>query len=165
MSLNQTFEFFSLIPHALSGEAVLSKLGSNGEGLNHQTAKLRLDQFGQNAIPEPKPKHIIWIFIHQFASSLIYILIIASLFSLLSQKWADAGFIFAIIVLNALIGASQEYSAQKSAFSLRHLINKQCRVLREGETYALNPQELVPGDILLLTAGDSVPADIRLLAT
>ena len=112
-----------------------------------------------------KPPGIVRVFLHQFTSPLIYVLVAAALVSLAIREWSDAGFICAVLLLNAIIGTAQEYSAQRAATALQKLVTTRSRVLREGDTYVRDAEELVPGDIVLLESGERVPADIRLLAT
>jgi magnesium-transporting ATPase (P-type) len=104
------------------------------------------------------------VFLRQFVSPLIYVLALAALVSLLIQEWHDAGFIAAVLLLNAVIGTIQEYSAQRAASALNELVTAHCRVLRDGDAYEIDAEELVPGDLVLLESGDRVPADLRLLS-
>jgi magnesium-transporting ATPase (P-type) len=105
------------------------------------------------------------VFLHQFASPLIYVLGLAALVSMLIQEWHDAGFIAAVLLINAVIGTIQEHSAQRAAAALNQLVTTHCRVLREGDAYEIDAEALVPGDIVLLESGGRVPADLRLLAS
>jgi len=93
------------------------------------------------------------------------VLVAAAILSLAIQEWSDAVFITAVLIINAVIGTIQEYSAQRSAAELHKLVTTISRVMREGDAYELNAEELVPGDIILLESGDRIPADVRLLAT
>jgi len=104
------------------------------------------------------------LFLRQFLSPLIYILLLAAVVSLMLQEISDAAFIFAVLLINALIGTVQEYSAERSAEALRRLITTHVQVLREGEAFEISAQEIVPGDMVLLEDGLKVPADLRLLA-
>ena len=150
-------------PHAVSSGAVLVALKSSLHGLNHGEAVARLEQYGRNCLPRAKIPGITTVFLHQFASPLIYVLVAAALLSLMIKEWSDAGFISAVLFINAVIGTIQEHSAQRAAAALQELVSTQCRVLREGDTYEISAEELVPGDIVLLESGDKVPADLRLL--
>lgn len=154
-----------LNPHALSPQAVLSALDSSPHGLSRSETTARIARYGRNILPKAKPPGAGVIFLRQFKSPLIYVLTAAALISLLIQEWSDAGFIFAVLLINAIIGALQEYSAQQAASALQELVASHSRVLREGDTYEIDARELVPGDIVLLESGDKVPADIRLLAS
>jgi len=136
-------------PHAVSADEILTALQASRHGLTHAVASERLTQYGRNALPRSKPPGMAKVFLHQFASPLIYVLVAAALLSLLIQEWSDAGFITAVLVINAIIGTIQEYSAQKAASALQELVTTRCRVMREGDSYEINAEELVPGDIVL----------------
>ncbi len=151
-------------PYAISGDELLSNLSSSVHGLSRQEFERRLGRYGPNALPRAKPSHIVMVFLHQFVSPLIYVLGVAAAISLLIQEYSDAGFIAAVLLLNAIIGTVQEYSAQQAAEALNNLVSTCCRVLREGDAYEVSAEELVPGDIVLLESGDKVPADLRLLS-
>jgi magnesium-transporting ATPase (P-type) len=153
------------VPHAFGGETVLGTLRSSPHGLTQVEATARVGRYGRNRLPETRPPGITTVFLHQFASPLIYVLVAAALLSLVIQEWSDAIFIAVVLILNAVIGTIQEYSAQRAAVALRKLVTTWCRVLREGDSYEINAEELVPGDIVLLESGDKVPADVRLLAS
>jgi len=149
--------------HAKTGSSVLTALNTSRHGLSHQEAAARLATYGANTLPRTKPPGMMQVFAGQFTSPLIYILVAAALLSLLIQEWSDAGFIIAVLLINAIIGTIQEFSAQRAASALNKLVTTQCRVLREGDTYEIDAEELVPGDMVLLNSGDKIPADIRLL--
>lgn len=157
-------EILLLSPHAASADDILTALQASRHGLSHSEASARLTQFGRNTLPRTPPPGVIIVFLHQFVSPLIYVLVAAALLSLLIQEWSDAGFITAVLLINAIIGTIQEYSAQQAAAALQQLVTTNSQVLREGDSYELNAEELVPGDIVLLESGDRVPADIRLLS-
>ena len=150
-------------PYAKSGDDILSALQASRHGLTNETAKARLAEYGRNALPRSKPPGVLKVFLHQFVSPLIYVLVAAAVLSLLIQEWSDAGFITTVLVINAIIGTIQEYSAQKAASALQQLVTTHSRVMRESDSYEINAEELVPGDIVLMESGDRVPADIRLL--
>jgi len=152
-------------PHARPAEEILAGLHGSANGLSHAEATTRLQHYGRNALPVAEPPGIIRVCLHQFASPLIYVLVAAALVSLVIREWSDAGFICAVLLLNAIIGTAQEYSAQRAAMALQQLVTTCSRVLREGDTYECDAEELVPGDIVLLESGERVPADIRLLAS
>jgi len=141
-------------PHSCSGADLLSILSSSGHGLSRQEAADRISEYGPNALPRTKPPSVFMVFLHQFASPLIYVLGVAAIISLLIQEYSDAGFIAAVLLLNAIIGTVQEYSAQQAAEALNELVTTSCRVLRDGDAYEISADELVPGDILLLESGD-----------
>jgi magnesium-transporting ATPase (P-type) len=142
---------------------VLAALGSSTHGLSHAEARERLQRHGRNALPRPEPPSLLRVLLTQFASPLIYILAAAAVVSLAVQEYTDAGFIAAVLLINAIIGAAQEYSAQRSALALQRMVVTNARVQRSGDAYEIDATELVPGDIVLLESGAKVPADLRLL--
>ena len=151
-------------PHAETGDNVLTALHGSHHGLSRAECAARLERFGRNALPRAKPPGMFRVFLHQFASPLIYVLVVAALFSLAIREFSDAGFIFGVLLVNAIIGTVQEYSAQRAAAALNQLVSTSSRVLRDGDLYEIDAEELVPGDIVMLESGDKVPADLRLLA-
>ncbi|MBP1654068.1 MAG: ATPase, P-type (transporting), superfamily, subfamily, partial [Bacteroidetes bacterium] len=152
-------------PHALPVEQVLVALGSRPQGLTSAEALARLVQHGRNALPRPKPPGVLKVFLRQFLSPLIYILLFAAAISLFLGDWSDAGFIAAVLLVNAVIGGIQEYGAEKSAEALRALVASKARVIRDGEDFEVDAEELVPGDVVLIESGMKVPADLRLLSS
>ena len=152
-----------LKPHTESSENILDSLSSSHHGLSLAEAKHRLQQYGLNTLPKIKQAGLVQVFIHQFSSPLIYVLFAAAALSLFIREWSDAGFIFAVLLINAIIGTTQEFSAQQAAAALQNLVKTRSRILRAGESYEIDSEELVPGDIVLLESGDRVPADMRLL--
>jgi P-type Ca2+ transporter type 2C len=149
--------------HALAGDDILERLETSPHGLAHEEAQRRLDVYGRNLLPTRKPPTMWQIILHQVASPLIYILIGAGVVAIVLQDYRDAAFIFAVILLNTSIGTFQEWRAEKSAQSLQNLVRTDARVRRGGESATVAAEELAPGDIVLLEAGDRVPADLRLL--
>ena len=146
-----------------SGQDILVRLQSSNHGLSRQEAVARLEKYGHNTLPKSKSPGLFQVFLHQFASPLIYVLLAAALVSIVIGEFSDAAFIGAVLLINAIIGTIQEYSAQKSADALQKLVTTNVQVLRDGETYEVNSEKIVPGDIVLLESGARVPADIRLL--
>jgi len=152
-------------PYSVSSEHVIADLNASVHGLSHAEVQTRQQQWGPNCLPSSRAPGLIRVFLHQFASPLIYVLIFAAIISLLINEWSDAIFIAIVLFLNAIIGTVQEYSAQKAALALREMTTTHCRVLRAGDSYEIDAQELVPGDIVLLESGDRVPADCRLITS
>lgn len=150
-------------PYALHTDEVIANLKTSIHGLSQDEAVKRLEQFGPNTFPRAEPPSIVRLFFRQFLSPLIYVLLIAAAVSLLLEEWSDTGFILAVLIINAVIGTYQEYSAQKSAAALKKLVTTQARVLRRGDTYVINAEGIVPGDIVLLNTGSRIPADMRLI--
>ncbi len=152
-------------PHAISGDAIVEQLDTTTQGITTAAAESRLQQYGPNSLPRARPPALFMIFICQFASPLIYVLVAAAIFSLVIQEWSDAAFITGVLLINAIIGTVQEFSAQRAATALQQLVTTQSRVLRDGDACEINAENLVPGDILLLESGEKIPADVRLLST
>jgi magnesium-transporting ATPase (P-type) len=147
----------------MPGAAVARELQSGDAGLSSAEVARRQQQYGRNVFPS-QPAPPLWrIVLHQFLSPLIYILIAAGVVALLIGEVEDAIFIFAVILLNAALGAYQEWRAEQSAAALQQLLTITARVRRDGATQTLDAEELVPGDQVLLESGDRVPADMRLL--
>lgn len=148
--------------HAQTIEQVLSALHTSATGLSAAEAHQRLQTAGRNVLPEASPEGLLLVFMHQFRNPLIYILLVAATLSIVIGEYVDAGFIFFVLILNAIIGATQEYNAQQSAMALRSVLTQHARVKRDGDIQTVEIAELVPGDIVLLESGDRVPADMRL---
>jgi Ca2+-transporting ATPase len=142
---------------------VLAQLGSAANGLSAQEVAIRLAANGPNALPETKRRKLSAVVLRQFASPLIYILFIAAAIAFIVGKSGDAAVILVVVILNALIGAFQEGRAERSMETLRKLASLHARVLRGGSEQSVEARDLVPGDVLLLAAGDAVGADARLL--
>jgi Ca2+-transporting ATPase len=151
--------------HALTSEAVRARLQCGSHGLSRSEAEARLVRYGPNALPQPTPPGVVQVFLRQFLSPLIYILLLAAAVSLALGEYSDAAFIFGVLLINAVIGAVQEYSAERSAQALRGMVSTRCRVERDGDAYEIDASHLVPGDLVLLEPGGKVPADLRLLAS
>lgn len=150
--------------HALEPEAVLAQLGVDAaQGLDAGTVQQRLTEHGDNTLPEPPPKPLWRTFVRQFQSPLIYILFAAAVLAVALDHHGDAAVILAVVVINALIGSIQEGRAERSMAALRHLSALRVRVLRAGQEEVLEARHLVPGDIMLLAAGDAIAADARLI--
>jgi hypothetical protein len=155
----------SIAWHSLSDGATQKKLQTDMNGLSQSQVEERLQEFGKNTLPAPKPPTLLLVVLHQFASPLIYILLIAGVVSLVIGDVKDAVFIFAVILLNAVIGTMQEWRAEKQAHALQVLLKIQAKVRRTGHRQSLPAEELVPGDVVLIESGDKVPADLRLIQT
>ncbi|HSJ52630.1 MAG TPA: HAD-IC family P-type ATPase, partial [Anaerolineae bacterium] len=150
--------------HQLETEQVLSQLQSNGAaGLTAAEAARRLEEHGPNELVErgiKSPWRILW---EQLTATMVLILIIAAIISSVLGDWKDAIAILAIVVLNAALGFSQEYRAEKAIAALKQLAVPTVRVRRDGHVTEISARSLVPGDVALLEAGVLVPADGRLL--
>jgi calcium-translocating P-type ATPase len=149
--------------HALAVDEVLKRLTtSTGKGLDGGEASTRLQRYGPNRLPEGKKRGPFMRFISQFNNILVYVLLGAGFIKLMLNLWVDAGIIFAVVILNALLGFIQEGKAEKALDSIRNMLSAEARTLRGGETRMIPAEQLVPGDIVLLESGDKVPADLRL---
>jgi Ca2+-transporting ATPase len=132
-------------------------------GLSHEEVARRLAQHGANTLPEEARKPLWRVFLRQFASPLIYILLAAAMLAAALGKHEDALVILIVVLVNSIIGTIQEGRAERSMASLRKLSALHVRVLRGGKEEMVAASDLVPGDIMLLAAGDAVGADARLL--
>lgn len=150
--------------HRLAPEACLTLLGVTPAGLASAEAEARLARDGANRLPHKPPPGLARLFGRQFLSPLIYLLLAAAGVSILLGDWTDAGFILLVLSLNAGIGAFQEWQAGDSAAALQRMIRLAARVRRDGRLADVPADQLVAGDIVLLTAGQRIPADIRLLS-
>ncbi len=150
--------------HALSAAEVLVRLqGNAASGLSSAQVARLTARHGPNVLPEA-PRRALWrTFLRQFGSPLIYILFAAAVLAVALGHHGDAGVILAVVVVNALIGSFQEGRAERSMAALRRLSSLHVRVLRDGHEQVVEARELVPGDLVLLAAGDAVTADARLL--
>ncbi len=149
--------------HAKSIEKILKKLKSSKKGLSKQEAEKRLKKFGFNEVSEKKKVNPFFIFLKQFNSFLVYILAAAALISFFIKHYVDFYVILFVILVNAIIGFSQEYRAEKSIRALKKMVVTYAKVYRDEELLKIPAKEVVPGDILFLEEGDKIPADARLL--
>lgn len=147
----------------LSQEELLQELNSSMNGLTAAEAKKRLEQYGYNKLQEGKRKGVLQVFAEQFADLLVIILIIAAIISALTGGLEGTIVILAVLILNAILGTVQHFKAQKSLDSLKAMAAPNARVIRDGQKMEVPAAELVPGDILLLEAGDVTAADGRVL--
>ncbi|GAA4407936.1 HAD-IC family P-type ATPase [Nibrella viscosa] len=143
--------------------AEVLKLSDEKTGLSSSEVQKRRDEFGTNTIPTGKKISLFDIIWHQFKSPLIYVLIAAGILSLVVGEYLDAGFVGLILLVNAGLGAFQEWRAETGAQSLQEMIKLKARVKRDGEWLEVNAEELVPGDLISLESGAQVPADARLI--
>ena len=150
--------------HNLSKEEVIKTLRSDIDvGLTEKEVEIREREFGKNKLPEEKPPSRLEIFSAQFKSILIFILIVAGFFTLIYKKYTDTIAIFLVVLINTFIGFYQEYRASKILEELKKIVKIEAKVKRDGSQKILDSTELVPGDIVILSAGDKVPADGRVI--
>ncbi len=148
--------------HDKTVQEALDKTATTESGLTQQEAFRRLQQYGPNTIKEEKKAGPIIIFLRQFHNILIYILIFATIISWLLHERLDAYVILAIIIFNAVFGFMQEFKAEKAIENLRKLTALNAKVMRDGAVKIIPSSEVVVGDIIMLEAGDKVPADLRI---
>ncbi len=149
--------------YSKSEEETLQLLSTTSSGLSEEAVTERQAEHGKNILPEPKGKTLFSIFISQFLSPLIYVLIGAAILSIVIGDLKDALFIFAIIIINAILGTWQEWKAENSAAALKEMVRVKAKVYRNNNLVEVDAQELVPGDIIRLESGMKVPADARIL--
>lgn len=148
-----------------SVQEVIEKLNSSFNGLTSKEASQRLTLNGKNEIPKGKKKTVLDILIEQFKSPIIFILMIAAIFSVLTHSTADCIFILIVIGINAIIGTYQEWNSEKSAEKLQNMIRIKTRVIRNGMPEEVDSENIVVGDIVDLESGNKIPADLRLIET
>jgi Ca2+-transporting ATPase len=150
--------------YKLNAEAVTEKLNSDAHnGLAGEEAQRRLEEVGLNELVERGAKSAWWILYDQLREIMVIILLVAAIVSALLHEYNDVIVIMAIVVLNAILGFSQEYRAEQAIAALKKLAVPTVRVRRDGAIAEISARELVPGDIVLLEAGGLVPADGRLV--
>ncbi len=148
----------------LSSKELAGELSTDlDRGLSEQEAVARLFSAGFNKLPEKKAHSSFKIFLSQFQSLLIWVLIFAAVVSGFLREWVDAGVIAAILVLNAAVGFIQEYRAERAIQALKKMSAPHCDVIRDGQMRFISAHHLVKGDIVLLEAGDRMPADGRVV--
>lgn len=147
-------------------DAVIESFNSNIKtGLDDKAIDLSKHKYGNNSLKATNSRSFLKIFIGQFTSPLVIILIIAALFSYYLGQIRDGSILFAIVVSNALIGFYQEWKSENIIASLKKLVVNKCNVIRGGQTVEIFAEDLVPGDLVQLYQGDGVPADLRLIDT
>ena len=146
-----------------SVEEVLREQESSSGGLSNAQAADRLKKYGPNALVEGKKKSVLQVFLEQFKDLLVVILIVAAIISMLSGQGESTIVIFAVLILNAILGTVQYFKAEKSLESLKAMSSPTAKVLRGGAKVEVPSKEVVPGDIVFLEAGDLVVADGRVI--
>lgn len=157
--------------HSSERQKVLTELNTDSAvGLSLQEVSLRKEKFGENRLKEKKKKSNLQRFFEQFKDAMIIILIVAAVISFViaiveanPKEFFEPALILLIVIINAIMGVVQESKAEKALDALKNMSAPHARVLREGKEYIIDAAELVPGDIILLEAGDFVPADARLI--
>ena len=149
--------------HAMEAEDTLARLGSRRSGLSQDEARLRKARFGPNRLPSPPPPNPLLRLLAQFNNALIYFLLAAAAAALMLGHLVDAAVVLFVVLINALVGFIQEGKAERALGAIRNLIAPHATVLRDGARQTVAASDVVPGDVLLLEAGDRVPADLRII--
>ena len=144
-------------------DETLSNIHSTLEGLSGTEASVRLQQHGENALPQKEGKPAWLRFLAHFNDVLIYVLLVAALLKLFMGHWVDMFVILGVAIINALIGHIQESNAEKSLQSIRNMLSSEAVVVRQGNHETIPTTSLVPGDIVVIRAGDRIPADLRVI--
>jgi P-type Ca2+ transporter type 2C len=149
--------------HSISCDDALTALSSDRMGLSGSEAAKRLEQYGKNELASEEKTSLLSIFLSQFANVLIAVLLVSATISLILGKQVESISIFVIVALAAVLGTLQEFQAGKALEALRKMASPSATVLRDGEATEVSSSDLVPGDVVIITYGNKVPADIRLL--
>ena len=147
-------EYWSITP-----EQLLSTLKTSEKGLSQKDVEERLKQYGLNALEQKRQATAFILFLSQFKSPLVLILIFAAIISIIVGEWTDASIVLAVVFGSTILGFVQEYSASNAVQKLRSQVTIKSNVLRNGQTQLIPSEQIVPGDIVLLSAGSLVPAD------
>jgi P-type Mg2+ transporter len=155
---SENFSFWSL-----PADRVLQQLHSSADGLSDRDAKQRLLQYGVNSLKQQRKSSAIELLLNQFKSPIVLILMFAAALSIFLKDRTDAIIILAIVLISGILGFWQEWGATDAVEKLLALVQVKATVLRQGETLEIPHENVVPGDIVLLTAGDSIPGDCLVL--
>jgi Ca2+-transporting ATPase len=151
-----------MVWHAKDVEEVLKMLGSNRNGLRSEEVAIRIKQYGYNEVAARKRSPIL-MFLRQFTNFLVVVLIIATVIAAVLGEIIDAAAIAFIVMLMGVMGFAQEYRAERALEKLKELATPMAKVIRDGKLKVVSTKEIVPGDIIVLSEGDKVPADARLI--
>lgn len=150
-------------PYARPVDEVASALGTSADGLSSDDAARRIDAMGPNVLPEAKRTPAWLRFLSHFNDTLIYILLAAAAIKAVMADWLDVWVILAVAIINAVIGFAQEGRAEKALAGIRGMLSSDASVRRDGSWRRMPAADLVPGDVVRLSPGDKVPADLRLV--
>ncbi len=149
--------------HMLDIPEIFESLQTGENGLSSEEAQKRLQKYGKNALAEDKKITLLQRFLEQFKDVMVIVLLVAAIISGVLGELADSLIILAIVIINAIIGVVQENKAEKALEALKSMSKPYARVYRDGEVKSIRREEIVPGDLVELEAGDYIPADIRLI--
>jgi P-type Na+/K+ transporter len=148
--------------HSLKSYDIVEQLQTNVEnGLTESLVQQRLQDYGRNELDEGPGVQPLKILLHQVANAMMLVLIMAMVVSFAIESWIEGGVVTAVIVLNIVVGFFQEFQAEKTMDSLRSLSSPTANVVRDGHNRNIPTAEIVPGDLVELKLGDTVPADLR----
>jgi Ca2+-transporting ATPase len=150
--------------HAKTSEEVFAALGTTRNGLSRAEAEERLKKVGANKLPEEKRRGWFSIFIGQFQSPLIYVLLIADIVVFALKEFTDGSIILFVLLFNSILGAIQEGRAERTLAALKKFAATEAEVIRDGVELTVSDEVLVPGDLITLTEGGKIPADARLVS-
>ena len=151
--------------HLLSITEIAELLNSTPSGIDNIIASERLSAYGKNEIEDKRKKTISQLLLHQLTDFMILVLIVVAIISGFLGDLTDTIIILAIIIINAAVGFIQEYRSEKAMEALKNMVPTNAKVMREGHTLEISAADLVPGDVVLLEAGNIIPADIRFFET
>lgn len=151
--------------HLLPLSKIAQLLDTSPSGIDNLTAKQRITEYGKNQIEDKKKRTVLHLMLNQLTDFMILILIAAAIISGVIGDVTDTIIILSIILINAIVGFSQEYKAEKTLEALKKMVHSHARVLREGKPIEIPVADLVPGDVVLLETGNSIPADVRFIET
>ena len=148
----------------MSVDETLKSLNSSKKGLSDEEAKKRIEEYGYNKLEEKKKQSLLSKFIDQFKDLMIIVLLVAAAISVfIANEIVDAVIILFVVVVNAILGVIQENKAEKSLEALKNMSAPFSKVMRNGQVCHIKTEEIVPGDVVILEAGDFIPADMRLI--
>lgn len=151
-------------PHAVTTDILFNSLNSSESGLSDAEASVRREHWGANQLPSAPPTPAWRRWLRQFHNLFIYVLLASALVSVVLGHWVDAGVIAAVMLINASIGFMQEGKAEAALRAIMSMTKSLCLVVRDDASFSIDSNQLVPGDVVMLEAGDRVPADLRLFA-
>ncbi len=149
--------------HTKAIPETLDELRSHEHGLTKEESNKRLQEYGLNKFPEGKVDSLFLIFLRQFQSPLIYILLVAAAIIFSMGEVVDAAVIMAVLIFNAIVGTIQEGKAQNTLLALKQFAETSATVIRDGKEFVIRDTEIVPGDIIILQEGEKIPADARII--
>ncbi len=150
--------------HALEIEAVFQRVGSSEEGLDITESKKRLKEYGFNALQTKTSETIPRIFLRQLRNPIVYVLLLSTLLAFALRKFTDGFVVFSVVILNTIIGFVQEYRANRIIRALSAMVPHETTVIRSGDQKLIPASHVIPGDIVVLQAGDKISADMRLFS-